>query len=145
MTPANLKIACRVLGLGAGLSFAAPAFAQAPVELTVTGISEIQGSVLAVLSTEETWSGRPVAAGQADVDGESVTLVLEAPEAGRYAIRLFHDRDGDGELDTNLLGIPTEPYGFSNDAPVRFGPPDFADAAFDVPAGGTSHSIRLQG
>ena len=73
-----------------------------------------------------------------------MTLQVEAPDAGRYAIRLFHDRDDDGELDTDLLGIPSEPYGFSNNAPARFGPPDFEAAAFEIPAGGTSHTIALQ-
>ena len=31
-----------------------------------------------------------------------------------------------------MIGIPTEPYAFSNNAPLRFGPPSFADAALSV-------------
>jgi uncharacterized protein (DUF2141 family) len=36
----------------------------------------------------------------------------------------------DGELDSNFLGIPTEDYGFSNNARGTFGPADYDDAKF---------------
>ena len=44
----------------------------------------------------------------------------------------FHDENGNGELDRNVLGIPTEGHAFSNDATGRMGPPAFADAAVTV-------------
>lgn len=49
---------------------------------------------------------------------------------GTYAIKLFHDANDNDQLDTNLLGIPAEAYGVSNDARGMFGLPAFADAAF---------------
>lgn len=52
--------------------------------------------------------------------------------AGRYAVRAFHDENGNEELDTNALGIPTEGYGFANDPPSQFGPPGFEEAAVTV-------------
>ncbi len=52
---------------------------------------------------------------------------------GTYAISLFHDLNDDKELNTNLLGIPREPYGFSKSRGI-FGPPSFDDASFAVPA-----------
>jgi uncharacterized protein (DUF2141 family) len=52
---------------------------------------------------------------------------------GRYAVAVYHDENDNGELDTNLLGIPTEGYGFSNDATGFAGPPDFDAAAVEVP------------
>ena len=51
---------------------------------------------------------------------------------GRYAVNAFHDENGNGESDTNLLGIPAEGYGFANDPVIRFGPPDFEAAAVSV-------------
>ena len=51
---------------------------------------------------------------------------------GQYAVNAFHDENGNGELDTNLFGIPTEGYGFANDPRTTFGPPDFEDAAVNV-------------
>ena len=51
---------------------------------------------------------------------------------GQYAANAFHDENDNGELDTNLIGIPTEGYGFTNDPRTTFGPPDFEDAAVNV-------------
>ncbi|WP_372770865.1 DUF2141 domain-containing protein [Pseudoalteromonas sp.] len=60
----------------------------------------------------------------------SVTFNDVAP--GDYAIRFFHDENDNGSLDTNILSIPVEGYGFSNDAPARFGPPSYSEMAFAV-------------
>ena len=47
---------------------------------------------------------------------------------------MFHDADGDGELGTNILGIPNEGYGFSNGARGLIGPPSFDAAAITMGA-----------
>ena len=65
------------------------------------------------------------------VDTESVTYRFEIP-AGNYAIGIFIDTNANEALDRNFLQIPTEQYGFSNNAKGRFGPPSFADAAFNL-------------
>lgn len=49
---------------------------------------------------------------------------------GTYAIGVIHDENMNGKLDMNRLGIPTEGYGFSNDARKLFGPPSFSAASF---------------
>ena len=54
--------------------------------------------------------------------------------AGRYVIKSFADENGNEKLDTNLVGLPTERYGFSNDAKGRMGPPSFDAAAVKVDA-----------
>lgn len=58
-------------------------------------------------------------------------LALELPP-GTYAIKLFLDLNGNGKIDTNFLGIPKEPYGFSNNAKGSLGPPAFEAAAFEL-------------
>ncbi|MEA2027999.1 MAG: DUF2141 domain-containing protein, partial [Campylobacterota bacterium] len=50
---------------------------------------------------------------------------------GHYAIALFHDQNGNGELDYNIFGIPTEGYAFSNN-PKVLGEPNFEDAKFKL-------------
>ena len=47
---------------------------------------------------------------------------------GKYALAVIHDENMDGKLDTNILGSPTEGYGFSNDATALFGAPSFSAA-----------------
>ncbi|MDD2466411.1 MAG: DUF2141 domain-containing protein [Desulfobulbus sp.] len=49
---------------------------------------------------------------------------------GRYAMAVVHDENMNGKLDTNLIGIPTEGYGFSNDAKAMLGAPSFSAASF---------------
>lgn len=57
----------------------------------------------------------------------TVELRIRNVKPGSYAIAVFHDVNGNGELDRNFIGLPSEPYGFSNDVGRR-GPPNF-DAA----------------
>jgi uncharacterized protein (DUF2141 family) len=63
----------------------------------------------------------------------SVTSVTFADlEPGRYAVVAYQDENNNGKLDKNLLGVPSEPYGFSNHARGRMGPPSFDAAAVDL-------------
>lgn len=81
-----------------------------------------------------------------EVQATGRVMSIPWPEAreGTYAIKIFHDVNGNGKLDTNFLGIPTEPYGFSNNAMGAFGPPSFEEASFRVSGNGASLSIRLK-
>ncbi len=78
-----------------------------------------------------------------DVSGQSAIVTFKDLPAGEYAISLFHDVDADGELDSGFMGIPKEPYGFSNNAPVRFGPAKWDAAKFTV-NGQTAQAITLK-
>lgn len=49
---------------------------------------------------------------------------------GTYALAVIHDENLNGKLDANWLGIPSEGYGFSNDARAALGPPSFSAASF---------------
>ena len=49
-----------------------------------------------------------------------------------YAFSFFHDLNNNKKLDTNFLGIPKEPYGFSNNKKGRFGPPKFSEASLEI-------------
>jgi len=51
---------------------------------------------------------------------------------GQYAIRYYHDENLNGKMDTNLVGKPTEGYGFSNNVIGKFGPPAFEKWLFEV-------------
>src|SRR5262249_60890200 len=63
-------------------------------------------------------------------NGEVKFAIHDLP-AGKYAVGSLDDENGNGKLDRNSLGVPTEGYGFSNDAQGSGGPPKFAQAAFD--------------
>ncbi len=65
-------------------------------------------------------------------EGDTVTVTLTDLPSGQYAIAAFVDGNGNKKLDSNFLGIPVEPYGFSRDARNRFKKPGFEEAAFEV-------------
>ena len=54
----------------------------------------------------------------------------------------MHDVNGNDALDSNIVGMPTEPYGFSNNAQGSFGPPAWQDARFALD-GDLTQVIRL--
>ena len=51
---------------------------------------------------------------------------------GKYAVRYFHDENLNGKMETNLVGKPTEGYGFSNNVIGKFGPPPFDKWLFEI-------------
>lgn len=77
--------------------------------------------------------------------GPVVQMQLPGISPGIYAVKVFHDVNDNGLLDTNWIGIPKEPYGFSNDAMGTFGPPSFVQASFKVGAGTSALRIRMKG
>jgi uncharacterized protein (DUF2141 family) len=61
---------------------------------------------------------------------KKISLSFENIPYGTYAISVFQDLDNNGELDTNFIGIPREPVGFSNDHMPKMSPPKFKAAGF---------------
>ena len=65
-------------------------------------------------------------------------------QAGDYAFALYHDANGNGKLDRNPVGMPTEDYAFSNNAMGKRGAPRFDDARVSLPADGAATSVSLR-
>ena len=117
----------------AGLLLSAPMLARA-VDLTVevVGAAGAQGTIDAALyDSPATWMKTPLQ-GQRATAADRAVLVYRGLAPGRYAVSLFQDANGNGRLDTNIAGVPTERYGFSRDARGLMGPPAFDDAALDL-------------
>ena len=63
-------------------------------------------------------------------NSQEVVTFSDLPD-GEYAIKLFHDTNDNQKLDFNMIGIPKESYGFSNNV-GQFGQPDYKEASFTV-------------
>ncbi len=74
---------------------------------------------------------------------EAIAIFKNVP-FGIYAIKIFHDENNNGKLDFNLMGIPSEGYGFSNNASGFFGPAEFKDAKFDMKEREKILEIKIQ-
>ena len=117
----------------------------ADLQLEITNITEPGGTINWSLFDSPghfQQNQNPVMTARNRVDGESLQLTLHDLPPGTYAIKLFHDANGNGELDTNLVGMPVEGYGFSNDA-GRFGPAAFEEAAVTL-EGDTRITVRVR-
>ena len=61
-----------------------------------------------------------------------------------WAVSAHHDKNGNDKLDKNAFGIPTEPYGFSNNPKRGFGPPKFDEVSFSIDAKVTDTPKRIE-
>jgi uncharacterized protein (DUF2141 family) len=105
------------------------------VELTVRGLKPAESRLqVAVFEGAQGFPDADAAAERTTVDAGSETaqLTLTLKSGVVAAIAVFQDLDGNGVLTKNGLGIPTEPYGFSNNARGTFGPPRFDKAQLTV-------------
>jgi uncharacterized protein (DUF2141 family) len=122
-------------------SAADPAAVVSPAEsprlsVTIRNVQHPEAPLLVqILPGEAGFAGevRPLAALRIPARAGSTTVALDSLPAGEYAIRVMQDLDANGELNTNLVGLPVEPWGISNDALGRFGPPRWEDARFAFP------------
>ncbi len=129
-----------------GCALLATMAAAAELQVEVTGLRSGDGEVhLAVFATPAAFPRSEAMLAEAIVRAKAagVQWMFSGLEPGTYALAIYHDENGNREFDRGFLGIPLEGYGFSNDAGVFFGPPDFADAAVTVPGKGARITIRM--
>ena len=115
------------------------------ITLMIEGVDDPVGEVrIAIFDSENRYLENP---GLADVVPASLTKIewqIENLAYGQYAIAVYHDKNKNGKLDTNMLGIPLEEYGFSNNARSRFGPASWSQAKFTVNERNAVHRILLE-
>lgn len=131
-----------ICGLVAGTAQAAD------LELAIVNLRDGDGRVMVALFDRAEAFGRMVegqrvAAALLPIDASGARMVIGGLKPGRYAISVVHDANGNGKLDSNLLGMPVEGYGFSRDARGTMGPPSFEAAAFDLPEAGATQTITV--
>lgn len=66
------------------------------------------------------------------VDSKDLKFTLNDIPSGDYAIALYHDANSDGTCNSNLIGIPTESYGFSNNIKPFLSAPSFSATKFNL-------------
>ncbi len=143
------SLACVILS-AVVVSVASPARAQSggpgTIILRITGLRSEKGQVrIAVFNSSETWLGdHPAYNATIDVDGQSLSWRLTDIPYGDYGVAVFHDENKNGKMDKNLLGIPLEPYGFSNNQRVNFGAPKWDKSKFAVRIPTTEISIEVK-
>lgn len=103
--------------------------AQSKLEIKIINLKNDNGLISLELLDANNQS---VKSAKENIKEKKCTILIDNLVDGKYAIRFIHDENSNGKLDTNWMGIPTEGYGFSNDAYGTFGPKDFDEWLFDV-------------
>lgn len=107
-----------------------PIWSQHSLEVQVTGITNAAGTIEVALFTSREGFLKHEAVYRAEsakaLKGATYLLFENLPE-GTYALAVFQDVNENRKLDTNWLGIPKEPTGFSHARMKTFGPPSFED------------------
>jgi len=115
------------------------------LKIVVSNITKAEGSIMvAVAAGKEGFeSDQEPAAAMIEPArlGEIIFVAADLPP-GEYAIRVMHDVNGNGELDSNFVGMPVEPWAMSNNARGRFGPPKWKNVKFDLQTE-TTQSLKL--
>ena len=133
MNHKTLKRSAIVFLLAIGTSVISLSSSAAELTIKVTDIKKMKGHLLVALyeSKEAYDGGETQLASKVKVDeSEHLVIFKDIPE-GQYAVKMYHDENDNNELDSNMFGIPSEGYGFSNNE-GRFGAPDYKDAMFEV-------------
>lgn len=122
----------------------APMASAQTLTITLDGIKKTQGTInLGVFDEAGYATGKAVNGANVTVDEATETVTIEGLAPGFYGIKLYHDVDGNGEMNTNPFGMPTEPFAFSNNAKGRFGPATWDAAKFEVTAEGATQIITI--
>ncbi len=127
----------RLLGLYLFLFlFLLTAYANAQnsiLEISVEGVRNNKGRILCAIYDNEAdyKKGKNfIRGGEAKAQKGTVSFAVKDLPNGDYAISILHDENGNEEMDLNLLGIPKEGFGYSNNPVIRFGAPAYKDIKF---------------
>ncbi|WP_338792914.1 DUF2141 domain-containing protein [Bernardetia sp. MNP-M8] len=119
-------------------AFSTTAFAQHTLTVEVSNIKSDKGTIMIALFKGEDGfpkdDSKAVKKMKVTIKDKKATITFTDLEAGDYAFALFHDENGNNEMDSNMFGIPKEGYGFSTNFKPKVSAPDFDEADFKIEA-----------
>ncbi len=123
----------------------APAQAQTPppncATVEVQNVRPEQGVLMiAAFADAASFNKSPVVATQMKAGAATMTFPLCGLAGTSIALTLFQDLNGNGKLDANAFGIPSEPWGASG-KPAAMAAPTWETTV--VPLNGTTIVVKL--
>lgn len=113
--------------------------------VVVENIESDKGNVrAAIFNNSKGFTKNPLMGQSISAKVGSVSFIFKNIPMGQYAVSAFHDMNANQKLDTNFVGKPVEPYGFSGDARGMFGPPSFEDASIQINENVKTVSIHVK-
>jgi uncharacterized protein (DUF2141 family) len=131
--------------LAALIAAAASPVGAAELTIAVDGVASAEGQVMVALyNGADTFLGKPLRALSVPAVAGAMQVRIADLPAGDYAFAIYHDANGNGKMDRNPLGMPSEDYAFSNNAAGKRGAPAFEQARFSLPVGGATSAVNLR-
>lgn len=125
-----------ILSLFISLSFLSSNFSHPKLEIQITEAKSDKGMIrILIFSKANGFPDQPETALKSysiAPKNKACTLTINDLPPGTYAVSVIHDEDGNGKFSFNLVGYPSEKFGFSNNPKVYFSPPSFDKAAFEL-------------
>lgn len=117
------------------------------LNVNLEGFPDSEGyAMVALFGSEQAYAkGSPeTAKAKVKVQDQKALATFIDLQYGIYAVAVYHDRNANGKMDKNFLGIPKESYGHSNNAGGSFGPPPFDKARFEFESPEKKIAIKLK-
>ena len=89
-------------------------------------------------------NSRPVASADVPAIAPETVITLHNVPPGTYAIQTFQDVNGNDRMDTSWIGLPLEPFGFSQDATPFLSKPGFDAVKFTIGTADATQTLHLQ-
>ena len=102
---------------------------QYKLDIEISGIRNNTGKIMLQLFNEDE---KVIDRDMSEIKDNKCAFSFKIVNPGKYAIRYFHDENLNGVMDTNIVGKPTEGYGFSNNVTGMLGPPSFEKWLFEI-------------
>jgi uncharacterized protein (DUF2141 family) len=103
------------------------------IMITVEQINSTKGTIkVAIFNSENDFLEKPFVSKSRQASTGEMEFVFSGLADGEYSVSIYHDENDNGELDTNFMGIPDEPYGISLEGRNMFGPPSYKNAKFTL-------------
>ncbi|MGY5451419.1 DUF2141 domain-containing protein [Agarivorans sp. MS3-6] len=120
----------------------------ADVHIDIVGINSTDGQVvLRVWDSDESYLKQPLLIKMIpakNANNAVLRFTVSHSLPSECAINVFHDKNSNGQLDTNWLGIPNEPTGMSNNAKGRLGPPSYQEAKISLSGQEQVFTIKIK-
>jgi len=103
--------------------------------ITINNIEALKGRIrIGVFNKSENFLKREAAIKHyyITIKNATETITITDLPKGDYGFSMFHDKNSDDEFNRNFLGIPKEPYGFSNNVKPTFSAPSYEECKFSL-------------
>ncbi len=140
--PFALLLAGSIVSAAVLAAVPTPARAEACVQVEVQNVRADTGVLMiAAYADAASFRKTPVAATQMKAGTATMTVPLCGLAGASVALTLYQDLNGNGRLDTNAFGIPSEPWGASGKTGGAMTPPTWESSA--VPLDGSTIVVKL--